>query len=203
MEIPLRSPLLLFSPMLLFFSLAQAQDAGAWKGKNAGLPEAEAFKNAVLSKEAKEVSQWVFTRGSATYTLTGQAAYLKAGGLICGVYFKGQGSFRYTTRNAQEFPVTTFNASRHVKAKLECTTSAITVGEPLQEATFWFAGGSPLEIPGAEGSLATSDFEAQQKFFRTPNNNAFYHQLTLCQLDPARRPYFLAELRGKSQPWMH
>ena len=181
----------------------RAEEPESWMGQNVALPQVAALKHATLAKEAREVKNWVFTRGSATYTLSGQAAYLMAGDTICGVYFKGQGRFKYTTHDQMEFPVTRFNASRHLRAKLECSPGAISVGDVLDEATFWFAGGTPLELPGGPGTLAASDFEAQQKFFRTPDGNAFFHGLALRLLDPARKPYFCAELRGRDQPWVH
>jgi hypothetical protein len=189
--------------MTLVACLRAAEPEPAWTGQNQAFPEVEELKKAVLDNEAKEVKEWTFSQGHCTYSLTGRAAYIKAGGSPCGIYFKGQGEFKYVSNNPAEFPVMRFNLAKQARLKPEISPTASTISQFFGEATFWFSEGARKSFSGTTADSLRTDFDKLQRFFRDMENGAVFQRLALRKLDPSQKPYFHAEMKGEMNPWVH
>lgn len=156
-----------------------------------------------LAAAGTEVKDWSFTQGHAAYTLTGKIAPFQFNDLTCGFYFKGEGRFKYTSNNRMEFPVAAFNLKRNSFVKPEVSADALVVSDAIQEGIFLFSPGSMPTVQGGAATLASADFQSQWAFFRDLEDSPYLQKLSLRLIHSTELPYFHAQLRTKSRPWIH
>jgi len=175
----------------------------AWYGENQGLPEVEALKRPVLEIKSKAFKTWNFPVGSAVYTLTGQAAYIRVSGTIRGFYFRGDGEWSYASSDPQEFSAIRYILKRHSFVKPQPRDSKLAIQEKVHEALFWFAGGETPQIPGQDSEDLTKAFTVRLEEFIDQDQNAFLHDLALRVLGGTNKPYARIQLSCPHRNWVH
>lgn len=155
----------------------------------------EGLPHPSLDTQGHALKNFTFTQGHGTYTLTGKAAYLRAGGQIIGFHFTGEGTLRYTTEYALEFPEFQNELEMHCDTKAERNGNSLSVNRRVNDAIFTFAGTPVPELPAASAQVKPRDYASIQNYFerddQSLDNRA--QSLALRLLKSTDRPYFRAQ----------
>lgn len=150
--------------------------------------------------EGKTFTNWTFTQGHAKYTLSGKAAYIRAGGKPIGFFFTGKGQFRYVSEFAFEHPSLKYNASQNCYSKIEPCAEGLAVTQRIEDGLFWFAGPSMPELPGQPTAADQKGFRAALKLFQEKDMSALSQSLAMRWIGSTSRPYFKAQLECGANP---
>jgi len=154
----------------------------------------EALTHPGLDTEGKEFKDWTFTQGHSTYTLSGQAAYIRAGGKPVGFFFSGKGQFRYVSALALEHPSLHYNVKAHSYAKVTPCPEGVAITQRVDDGLFWFAGSTAPELPGTPVKMKDKGFHSALAVFQEKDLNGFLHHIALRWIGSTSTPYFKAQL---------
>ncbi len=136
------------------------------------------------------------TSGHLTLLLkSGNAALVRAGNEIVGLFFEGQGDLEYRSADPIEFPAMTYNLKKASSLAFE-KGSALTVRDRF-ERVLWLAAGTPLpELPGSAGPSLEASLQKQREKFRRVRGRPTSHLFAVQRWNAPEATLVAAELDG-------
>lgn len=145
-----------------------------------------------------------FESGHLKVTLTdGTAAPIMAGSETLGLYFKGTGSFEYTSADPAEAAIMTTNLKRATKLKAESSDKGLVLRDNFDEVFLWVAG---REIPKVTGDAAASLEQAfaahRDTFSRDQEADAAFFFIKQ-KIDAPTTPMVRAQFKGGTETMVY
>ncbi|MBI4911653.1 MAG: hypothetical protein HY823_02850 [Acidobacteria bacterium] len=133
---------------------------------------------------------------------SGRVSLVKGQEGTLGLFFQGEGSFTYTSRDPYEFPAMAYNLQANTKVALREGENSRFIKEPLREGLFWFSGRAvpvPVGMPGPDLAGAFHSFRRDMaRSWSAP----LEHTLLLHAANAPGIPMVLAEMKG-AQAWVY
>jgi Peptidase family M1 domain len=175
--------------LLLLCSAALAQDATALLNR---------YEHLTLGAPVA-VSNLSIANGAMKISLAeGQAAPVKAGDEVIGLFFKGSGSFDYAA-DAVELPIAKTNL-RNTKSKV--TVSGSTIHVNFNDALIAAKNVKLPELTGAAGGALDEAFAENRKVFDNDRSSHLVPRMIEQQLAAPATPLVRADLRGDEE-WVY
>jgi Peptidase family M1 domain len=136
------------------------------------------------------------TSGHLTLLLkSGNAALVRAGNEIVGLFFEGQGDLEYRSADPIEFPAMTYNLKKASSLAFE-KGAALTVRDRF-ERVLWLAAGTPLpELPGSAGPSLEASLQKQREKFRKARASPTSHFFAVQHWNAPQAALVAAEIDG-------
>ena len=128
----------------------------------------EAYSNLRVGPDAVPVHGLKLDYGHLSLLLkSGSATKVFVGNRAVGVFFKGEGVFEYTSKDADEFPTMAFNLEKGTYLHHERSEAGYRISDPFGMALVW-SGTDPPQLPaGPPAAALTKQFEKhRQRFLR-------------------------------------
>ncbi|HKO56589.1 MAG TPA: M1 family aminopeptidase [Thermoanaerobaculia bacterium] len=134
----------------------------------------EAYENLQVGP-ASPVSNLQYTVGHMKLTLSGSAAPVMAGQETAGIFFKGNGSFQYTSVDPIEAPVMKFNMRKETDLEAGGSGTSTTASGSISELLI-LASGQPLpELTGSGGESLAGAFKSHMELFDRAEISPYSH----------------------------
>ncbi len=151
----------------------------------------------MLEATSSRVQNLRVVAGHAEFLLQeGSAARIQRDGRAVGIYFKGQGQFRYRTEDKVEFPRSRYNASKVGNLHWAEPDQAMELTAPFQEALIWFQDQPLPVLEGIAGEALMATYADTLRWADDVNGPCRTHLQFLHQVEGNHMPLLLANLRG-------
>lgn len=156
-------------------------------------------------QETQSIEGARLSAGHARFDLlTGEAAYVVAGGETVGIYFRGEGRIEYVSTDPVERPAVLWKVRQSTGLKPEVTTGSLTLRDRFTEV-LWLSGGEALPALRGRGSSRALDepFARHREEYGRRRSMRIEEWFAVWRLnDPGRRPAF-AEVSGGDVPLLY
>jgi hypothetical protein len=159
-----------------------------------------------LVPETRAVSGVTFKVGRMEATLTsGAVSPVVAGGETIGLFFKGKGSYTYTTSEPTEFPVVEYNARKGGGLKTEKAGAELKVRDEFETLLLLHPDPGSL-VPLTDGDAASTpgtEFDRHNGVFGRDRSTSREHFGLLRRIDGAGAKAARIEMTGGKAPTIH
>ncbi|HUP66365.1 MAG TPA: M1 family aminopeptidase [Thermoanaerobaculia bacterium] len=158
----------------------------------------EAFASARLAPETTAVSNVTIKHESIDLSLTsGNAALIMVGDQAAGFFFKGNGSFAYTSSEPVEQPVLASNLKRATKLSGDSSGGATRIQDSFNEILVWWLGAPMPDLAGTAGSVSMEkEFAAHRENFSREWGAPVTHRIVQRELNSGAGKFIRAEMTG-------
>ena len=153
----------------------------------------ESFNNPV-PEPGVQVENLSFSSSNLKLELTsGTAAKVMAGEEWIGIFFKGQGTLSYLSKDPTEAAVLKHNADQVGKVEFEPTEAGMRLSAPVKEV-FIRAGGIPLpEFSGEPAASLEKDLAELDKFYGSVDHRPYAHLFAKQRTDNPQAPVVVVQ----------
>ena len=167
------------------------------------LGAAESLKNVVAAYDgmtlgaSAPVTNVKLSSGHMTFTLgSGSATPVIAGDEIIGLFFTGQGTYEYLSKDPVEAAVVKGNVKRASDLTASERDGAIVIGDSYTELLYIHPGGKMPELP-ATGTISVDDkFRQFKEYFAKDQGAPLVHLYAVKKLDAPKGELAMAQIRG-------
>ena len=151
-----------------------------------------------LAPDVVSVQNVPLQNGSMNVTLaSGSLARVMAGDETVGLFFKGTGTYAYTSREPVEQPLLASNLKRATKLQGEKVPGGTKVSDQFTELFVWWLGAPLPEIAGAAGGASIEkELAAHREFAVREFGAPVLHRVVQKKMNPFARKFVRFEMTG-------
>lgn len=167
------------------------------------LSAAESLKQTIAAYDGmtlgatSPVTNVKLSSGHMTFTLaSGSATPVVAGDETIGLFFTGQGTYEYVSKDPAEAAVVRGNVKRATSLSLTERDGAIVIGDSFHELLYISPKGKLPEL-SASGTISVDDkFRQFKEYFAKDTGAPFVHLYAIKKLDAPNGDLTMAQIRG-------
>ncbi|MBL0312795.1 MAG: hypothetical protein IPP78_08790 [Holophagaceae bacterium] len=161
------------------------------------IPELASIEQPQLEATSSNVKNLRVSVGHGEFLLQqGSAARIQRDGKAVGIYFKGEGVFKYRTDDKVEFPRSKYNAAKVGGVRWAEPDQAMELTTPFQEALIWFQDQPLPSLEGATGADLNVFYPAALRWADDVDGPCRTHLQYSHQVQGGLAPLVIASLKG-------